>query len=681
MLVAMFLGFSLSAQTTDWLWVKQAGGAGFESAYGIATDNNGNSFITGCFSGTIILGSTTLTSSGFMDIFVAKLDSHGQWIWATKAGGLSDDENSYYDQGNAIAVDSYGYCYVSGNFYNSADFGNITLTGSGDWDNFVAKLDGNGNWLWAKKVGGEGSSEIAVDNSGNSYVTGSFYGYADFGNIILTNSDNTCDVFVAKLDSFGNCLWARNAGGSSNVFGTSIAVDNSSNCYVTGEFSGTSVFGGTTFTSSGNDDIFVAKLDSNGNWLWVKKAGGTNSDRCRSLAVDNTGNSYVTGHFRGTSVFGTTTLTSSGIDDIFVAKLDSNGNWLWAKKAGGSSYDYGNDIAVDNSGNSYVTGEFWGTVGFGNTTLTSSGLYDIFMVKLDSSGNWNWAKQAGGLSGDQGNGIAVDNIGNSYVTGSFYAFASFGSTALNSSGEADIFVVKYGVEPPSLAEIELLSGASIIYGGVYLGDVSAPQSIEVSNAGLATLNIESVSYFAGASSFSLIDTPLPMALEYNETTVLNVIFTPSSSGAVSDSIYIHSNAANHPVLAIGLRGTGEYVPPAAVESPTVEIVGNNAVISWEPVTETIYGNHITPDGYIVLYNETPYEEENYYYFLNFVAQTSYTHTYVALFRESMFYKIVAVKFYRDAEREALAGLRGKEGQITWQELKESLSGIQNGRSE
>ena len=132
----------------------------------------------------------------------------------------------------------------------------------------------------------------------------------------------------------------------------------------------------------------VALFAQNEDWIWANQAGGTNDDTGYSIAVDANGNSYVTGSFFGSATFGTTTLTSSGYEDIFVAKMDNNGNWLWANKAGGTNWDYGYGIAVDANGNSYVTGYFWGNATFGTTTLTSSGQYDIFVAKMDSNGNW-----------------------------------------------------------------------------------------------------------------------------------------------------------------------------------------------------------------------------------------------------------------------------------------------------
>ena len=128
-------------------------------------------------------------------------------------------------------------------------------------------------------------------------------------------------------------------------------------------------------------------------WLWATKAGGTSSDYGRSIAVDGSGNSYVTGYFAGTAIFGSTSLTSSGGEDIYIAKLDANANFLWAKKAGGTNGDNGISIAVDGSGNSYVTGYFQGTATFGSSSLTSSGGFEIFIAKLDSNGSFLWAKK------------------------------------------------------------------------------------------------------------------------------------------------------------------------------------------------------------------------------------------------------------------------------------------------
>ena len=435
----------LTAQAPQWLWAVGAGGTGGDAGESIEIDSQGNQYVTGYFSDTVTFGSQTLSSNGDLDIFVAKLDPSGNWLWAAQAGGT--DRDCGFD----ISLDSAGNAYVVGYFKCAATFGSHTLTANGYWssDIFVAKLDPNGNWIWAVNAGGteyDVGFGIALDGAGNAWVTGYFGGTATFGNVTLT-TNGYYDIFVAKLDSSGNWLWAVKAGGTESDEGTNIIVDGMGNAWVTGMFKETTTFGSHTLTASGQFDSFVAKLDSSGNWLWAVKAGGTESDEGNGIAVDGVGNAYVTGYFGDTTTFGSQTLTSSGSDDIFVAKLDSSGNWIWAVQAGGISIDRGYDIVVDGEGNAWVTGHFYGTATFGSHTLTASGgAYDgdMFAAKLDPSGNWIWAAQAGGISNQGGNGIVVDGAGNTYVTGYFGGTTNFGSQTVTSSGGNDIFVAKLG---------------------------------------------------------------------------------------------------------------------------------------------------------------------------------------------------------------------------------------------
>ena len=443
-----------------WQWAVNAGGTGNDYGEAIAVDSQGNQFVTGRFEYIASFGATSLTSTGEDDIFICMLDTAGNFLWAVKAGGID------WDSGFGIAVDNAGNSYVSGYFQGTSAFGATTLTSSGYKDLFVCKLDASGNFLWAIKAGGisiDQGQGLAVDSAGNCYVTGEFRDTAIFGDTTLTSSGGR-DMFVCKLDSDGNFLWVVQAGGIDWDCGFGIAVDNAGYSYVSGVFQGTSTFGATTLTSSGDFDIFACKLDTNGNFLWAKKAGGASQDFGNGIVVDSDGNSYVTGFYWGTASFGATTLTSSGMNDIFVCKLDANGNFLWAVQAGDSDYDDGLGIAVDNAGNSYVSGFFQGTSIFGATSLTSSGFIDIFVCKLDANGNFLWAMQAGGNSWDEGDSIAVDSAGNSYVTGRFEDFASFGAITLTSSEVWDIFVCKLGsatpVDDPTVPE---LSGQSNLY--------------------------------------------------------------------------------------------------------------------------------------------------------------------------------------------------------------------------
>jgi hypothetical protein len=305
---------------------------------------------------------------------------------------------------------------------------------------------------WVKKASGTADdvgNAIAVDGGGNNYVTGYYKsGSATFGATVLTNAGGA-EIFVGKYDSSGNVIWAKRAGGNSNDFGNSIAIDAAGNSYVTGYFQSTNInFSGVVLTNGGSANVFVAKYDSAGTLFWARRAGGNGYDAGTGIAVDSSGNSYITGLFYSTNAtFGGVTLTNSGQDNIFVAKYDGLGNVLWAKQAGGSSFDSGLAIAVDSGGNSYVTGNFFSPrADFGGgIILTNSGENDVFVAKYDPSGNVLWARQAKGASDDFAYGIAVDPAGNSYVTGNFLSsILTFrAGVTLTNGGHNDIFLAKF----------------------------------------------------------------------------------------------------------------------------------------------------------------------------------------------------------------------------------------------
>ena len=381
------------------VWAKSAGGGDYDEGQSISVDANGNSYITGYFrSDTIIFGTTTLTnntSGNYPEIFIAKYNASGNVLWAKSAGG------SGYDEGQSISVDASGNSYITGFFTSpTITFGTTTLINkdslNGSADIFIAKYDASGNVLWAKSAGGNDIGQsIAVDASGNSYITGYFLSHTiTFGTITLTNNGGY-DIFIAKYDASGNVVWAKSAGGSGYDEGYSISLDTSGNSYITGYFSSPTItFGATTlinYDSTGYEDIFIAKYDASGNVIWAKSAGGNSDDWGQSICTDVSGNSYITGWFNSPTItFGATTLIndSTGYEDIFIAKYDASGNVIWAKSAGGSdSYLVESaNICVDANGNSYITGCFNSpTITFGTTTLTNNSNGNIFIAKLDNT--------------------------------------------------------------------------------------------------------------------------------------------------------------------------------------------------------------------------------------------------------------------------------------------------------
>lgn len=370
------------------------------------------------------------------------------WQWATSPGtGLA----------SGTATDAGGNAVVVGTFNGTATFGATTLTSVGNADVFVAKLTSAGTYLWAVRAGGSSADEgsaVVVDGGGNIYITGNFSGTAVFGPstisttsttdpllasspvIIITGSITPPDGYVAKLSSAGVWQWAVRIHATSGASGHALAADGSGNVYVTGDFGGTAIFDATTtLTSSGYYDAFVAKLTGVGRCLWAAHGGGTLTDVGLGLGVDAGSNVYVTGYLQGpTATFGATTLTTNGNYDAFVAKLTAGGVWQWARQVGGASQEWGRDVAVDGIGNVVVTGQTQSAgTRFGTTTLTGGG--QVFVAKLTSAGAWLWATRGGSSGSDDGHALAVDGGNNIYVTGDFKgATATFGAATLAHGG-------------------------------------------------------------------------------------------------------------------------------------------------------------------------------------------------------------------------------------------------------
>jgi hypothetical protein len=435
----------------QWEWAVEGGGYTLDYGYCVAADSSGNCYVIGKFFDTAVFGTTTLTSYGTMDIFVAKLDNQGAWQWAVNAGGPKSDE------GFGIAVDEEGNSYITGLFYWYAYFGDTNLSSLGgisDPDVFVAKLDTNGNWQWAVRGGGyigDAGYGIAVDDSGNSYVTGHFMWSAYFGSFYLT-SQGSADVFVVKLDPNGNYQWAVSGGGSLADYVCDIAVDSDGNTYITGDFEGSAIFGADTLTSLGNVDVFIAKIDSDGNWVWARSGGSSSIERGYDIALDSGDNAYVTGVFMASITFGTITLFGQGSWDVYVVKLDSTGTWQWAVSVGSSSTEGAWGIAVDHNDNPFICGVFGGVVIIGESTIISQDSHDVFVATLDNTGTWQWAISAGGTNWDEGYALTSDNSGSIYVTGYFDGSAQFGNTTLVTQGQYDVFIAKLtygsGNQPP-----------------------------------------------------------------------------------------------------------------------------------------------------------------------------------------------------------------------------------------
>ena len=375
------------------------------------------------------------------DVFVAKLNADGTFAWATKAGSSGDD------RGNSVSALADGSSIITGSFLGLATFGSTTLNNAGGEDVFVAKLNADGTFAWATRAGGTGydyGNSVSVLADGSSIITGYYQYSATFGSTTLTNAGGV-DLLVAKLNADGTWAWASRAGGTSSDYGKSVSVLADGSSIITGYFSGSATFGSTTL-SAGSTEAFVAKLNADGTWAWATKVSGTTYDLGASLSTFTDGSSIITGYFLGSATFGSTSLTSAGEFDVFVAKLNADGTFAWATKAGGTSRDFGLGMSTFVDGSSIVTGYFTGSAIFGSTTLTGAGGEDVFVAKLNADGTWAWATKAGGTGTDYGNSVSALADGSSIVTGYFTGSAIFGSTSLTGAGGSDVFVAKINAD-------------------------------------------------------------------------------------------------------------------------------------------------------------------------------------------------------------------------------------------
>jgi hypothetical protein len=429
---------SATRRTID--WVRQEGGSKHDKIRGITVDAMGNCYVTGEFTDEANFSGRTLNSRGNMDFVLAKYSPDGKLLWLQTAGGSEIDRG--YSVAVDAAGNAYVTGHFQSPEFQ---IGDKVFTNRGDYDYFVAKFDVDGKFQWAHSGGGEGydyGHGIAVTPDGDVYVAGSFSGEVTLGKAKSTSAKGK-SIFVAKYRTDGELAWSRLAGNDRGQSGHNIAVGPVGDCYVSGYVSGVVELGGEKFGSPTNvKDIFVARLSSDGDLLWATTAGGESDGLSTGVAVDSWGNCYLTGMFTKKAVFGSTTLESAGEYDVFVARINSDGKPSWAYSGGGEKIDYGLGIATDDSGNCYVTGEFTDDVMFMNQHLTELGGRDLYVARYSPSGKLDWLEVMGGGHSDLSYAISVDRDGSCFLSGAFSPETQYQSHKLMSRGSNDIFLIK-----------------------------------------------------------------------------------------------------------------------------------------------------------------------------------------------------------------------------------------------
>jgi hypothetical protein len=422
---------------------------GSDNPQGIATDNAGNVYTVGRF----ILTSDfdpgpdefLLTAfSGTGDVFIQKLDSDGNFIWAKSIYGYG-----YDDQASSIDVSPDGNeIYISGFFQDSADFdpgvGTYLVEQTGiEHDLFALKLDGDGNFQWVQNIPINGvgayNSTIRRDIDGNVVFVGIFTGYFDFDPDPVESfpllSDGPHATFMQRLDADGNFIWAKKI---ANIRQTDARIDKDLNIIVTGTFNGEVDFDGGPgefiVDSEGIESGYALKVDLNGDFLWAAPFIGEASTKGANIQFDQEGNVLCSGLYQGTTDFDPSPvvldLTSNGSYDHFFLKLSDEGDLLWAKSLGGVDIDWAKGIDVNTENEVFIMSAFFSEEidldpGIEEDIVTSYGDIDFYIEKLDEDGNLIWWKRSNGPEAEVIQSFTIDPSDQIYVVGQLSNIVDF----------------------------------------------------------------------------------------------------------------------------------------------------------------------------------------------------------------------------------------------------------------
>ena len=341
----------------------------------------------------------------FMLLFASNLifaqTSSINWLWQS--------ESTSSVTGTSITTDE-SFVYATGMFSDTCSFGDTVLISKGSLDFYVSKFDNEGKFIWVKQFGGSGYDRCTdiIYHNGHLYATGFFAGTLYLADTMLTSA-GSYDIFLIDMNVNGSINLIKQFGGSGRDQGYTLCTDSKNNLYLSGIFQDTMVMNGTEIISQGDYDLFTAKLDNEGEVLWVKPAGGPGEDLALAIAADKYNNVYVTGSFEDTANFAGTSISSLGYQDIFLVKYNSSGEQQWLQKAGGEWGARTSAITIDNDDKLFLTGIFGGDAFFGNDTIVSYGSFDVFLANYDLDGELQWIETYGSLENDHSSDLIVDN--------------------------------------------------------------------------------------------------------------------------------------------------------------------------------------------------------------------------------------------------------------------------------
>lgn len=440
-----FKNYFSSKNSNDW----SASGSASNPiiANSIDTTSNNEIVVAGVMSGstTMSMGSASITSGQYVEPWIAKADSNGNWQWIEKisvTGTSQDAEASITD----IAVAPNGDIFATGMFYESITFGSISLVSTGYWDCWTAKISSLGQWQWAEALRGDGNydgvtvttldvvygTSITVDSNSNPIVGGFFLGNTDVGVAADTGaqSGDDIEIFVAKYSNSGNLQWNEVARGQGIQEVNSMVVDSSNSVWISTTFEVSMTFGSIVANAGINEvPVGIAKISSSGSWQSAYATTGSGQASVTDFVVDNQNNILMSGFYSGSVNFGTQ-MTSAGLNDALVASMSPSGTWNWAKSVGGSSYDTGSGVAYDSSTGYTMLGvSSQSSFSFGGTSFSPRGYNDSLVLSFDSSGSPVSLFDAGSTADDAVSGISLMPNGALAIAGNYEGTIDFGSSS------------------------------------------------------------------------------------------------------------------------------------------------------------------------------------------------------------------------------------------------------------
>lgn len=480
LLICAALSASQAVQAESWM--TQIGGAGPEVVFDLAEVPDGRLCATGTFSSTALFGEeseqVSLRAAEAQDIYLACFKPEGRLAWAVQFGG------DISDQPRAIAVLPDGDILLAGHFLN--DFGvgqQKTLRARGSADMFLFRIDRAGSPVWSRRFGGsfaDSASSLAVAANGDILLAGNFQDsmFLDVaGERREMVSDGGRDAFVMRLDTNGTVLWAERFGGDGRDEASRVAADAAGNVYIAGTFENyaSTGQGNGELVARENEDAFLISFDGGGRLNWSRQLAGAGREYVSGLATDAQGNVYASGNFSGNISFPAgVSLHSQGGSDIFLLKLDADGNQLWARRIGGARDDESFDLALTGDEGVVVSGHFHSEISLpldgGGLILPApaDGNSDGLLIVLDNEGNYRNAITAVGdgvatmftIAALQGGGIASAGFFNKEVK-----VAIDGLRTLVKRGETDVFLLKTdtgGYRPAKNGVVNRDSGGSAV---------------------------------------------------------------------------------------------------------------------------------------------------------------------------------------------------------------------------